>query len=137
MSVPADLPPRRFDELAASRRQWIDQVLRPWCLQAGRKDLLQAEAEWLDLAGRVDISATLWSWAWERFPELTHPDLAGPNETHRVRAALNDGNVVCGFPDNRLSVRGMLVLVDISPDGGTVTHGPFSIDDITGVTTVT
>ncbi|MCA9051772.1 MAG: hypothetical protein KDA89_23705, partial [Planctomycetaceae bacterium] len=58
-STPAS--PVSFAALAASRREWIDSVLRPWCRQANLKDLRQAESEWTDIAGRVDVAATLWT----------------------------------------------------------------------------
>lgn len=122
-----------FEDLAASRRNWIEQVLRPWCRQASLKQLRQAEAEWLDIAGRVDQLASLWTWAWERFPALTHEGLAGVNETHRVTVTLKDGTTCTGFPDNRSSVRGMLVLLGQSEDGKTRQEGPISIDDVADV----
>jgi hypothetical protein len=126
----SDLP-ESFEALAESRRQWIDNVLRPWCRQASLKQLRQAEVEWLDVAGRVDVTATLWTWAWERFPELTHPDMAGVNETNEVQVILRDGTELFGFPDSRRSERGMLVLVARSADRGHVRDvGPTSIDDI-------
>jgi hypothetical protein len=128
--------PVSFDDLAASRRDWIATVLRPWCQQAVRKELMKAEAEWLDIAGRVDAAATLWSWAWERFPDLVHPELSGPNETHRVQIELTGGEQFVGFPDNRASVRGQLVLIDADAAGTTQQHGPFTIDDIASVTQV-
>ena len=36
-----------------SSRQWIDEVLKPWCQRAERKDLRLAEMEWQDIAGRA------------------------------------------------------------------------------------
>jgi len=121
-----------FEALAASRREWIESVLRPWCRIACRAELIKADAEWHDIAGRVDSAATLWSWAWERFPDLVHPDLAGPNETHRVEVTLENGDTFTGFPNNRESVRGNLVLLDTA-DGTEYTYGPFPIDSITAV----
>lgn len=127
----SDTSPSTFEFLAASRRQWIDDVLQPWCRQANLKQLRQAEAEWLDIAGRVDVNATLWTWSWERFDGLTYPDLVGVNETLEVRVRLADGTQVEGFPDSRQSVRGMLVLSDRdSLTGNITTLGPYSIDDI-------
>ena len=100
-----------FAELAASRRDWIEQVLRPWCAQAPWKELRQAEQEWGDIAGRADPAATLWTWAWGRFPALVHEELPGVNETHEVGVTLRDGSTLVGFPDNRRSVSGRLVLL--------------------------
>lgn len=126
--------PTSFEDLAAYRRQWIDSVLHPWCRQAPLKQLRQAEIEWLDIAGRVDIDATLWTWAWERFPVLTHPEMSGVNETHAVRVTLKDGTVIDGFPDSRESRRGTLVLARLSVDTTDATGtGPVSIDDIESV----
>ncbi len=131
-SIPRPALPESFEDLAASRRQWIDEVLHPWCRKANLKQLRRVEPEWLDIAGRVDINATLWTWAWERFDGLTHPEMAGVNETHQIRVSLNDGTVVTGFPDSRLSLRGMLVIVG-SGEAGIEEHGPFSIDDVAAV----
>lgn len=86
-------------------------MLRPWCRQAPLKELRKAEIEWFDIAGRADAQATLWTWAWERFPDIVHPDLAGVNETHEVIVECHDGNRHRGFPDNRASRRGQLTLV--------------------------
>ena len=125
----------QFEDLAVSRRDWIDSVLKPWCQSANRKELRKAESEWLDIAGRVDIAATLWSWAWERFDGLTYPDLPGVNETNEVSVQLKDGTTAVGFPDSRKSIRGDLVLIARAEDGLAVEHGPFSIDDIQSVST--
>ncbi|MCH2210049.1 MAG: hypothetical protein MK110_02020 [Fuerstiella sp.] len=116
--------PKSFDDLAASRRCWIEEVLRPWCRQADLKQLRQADAEWHEFAGRVDAQATLWTWAWERHPSLVHEDLAGVNETHEVTITLKNGSTATGFPDGRRSLKGQLVLI------GDQEHGPFSIDEI-------
>jgi len=129
--------PNSFEELAVSRRQWIDDVLRPWCRQATLKQLRQAEVEWLDIAGRVDIQATLWTWTWERFPVLTHPEMAGVNESHEVQVTLTDGTIAQGFPDSRESVRGTLVLVPYDPESGESNAlGPYSVDDVVAVQNV-
>lgn len=122
--------PASFEDLAASRRLWIEQILRPWCRQMPLKELRKAEQEWLDIAGKVDVTATLWTWAWERFPALVHPDLPGVHETHRVVIRLRDGRTASGFPDARQSVRGTLILVDCDPSGSLPALGPFSIDEI-------
>lgn len=126
--------PESFEDLAASRRDWIDSVLRPWCRQASLKQLKQAAMEWNEFAGRVDAHATLWTWAWERYPVLVHDDLAGVNETHEVTVTLADGRTATGFPDGRASLNGQLVLVGRHPDDGI--SGPFSIDDIANVRAV-
>lgn len=120
-----------FDDLAASRRDWLESVLRPWCRQASHQQLKQAAMEWHDFAGRVDPDATLWTWAWERHPQIVHDDLPGVNETHEVTVELADGRTFSGFPDGRRSVKGQLVLVGTAMDGEE--HGPFSIDDIASV----
>jgi hypothetical protein len=120
-----------FDELVASRKRWIDEVLKPWCLSANRKDLMRAAMDWGDIAGRVDEEATLWTWAWSRFPALVHEGLAGVNETRAVRVTLKSGAKVTGFPDARESKNGQLVLV--STEGEANSPGPFSIDEIADV----
>jgi hypothetical protein len=125
------IDPASFEDLAASRRDWIETVLRPWCRQANLKQLKQADAEWHEFAGRVDAHATLWTWAWERHPLLVHEDLAGVNETHEVTVTLQDGQTATGFPDGRASLKGQLVLVGTS--GEDAECGPFSIDDIADV----
>lgn len=130
--------PSSFDGLAESRRQWIDTILHPWCLSASLKDLRHLESEWVDLAGRVDVNATLWTWAWERFAGLTHPEMAGVNETHEVRVVLADGNTVSGFPDSRLSVRGVLVIIGTDGNGDSAAQfEPIPIDDLVSVEVVT
>ena len=123
--------PVSFEDLAASRRDWIESVLRPWCRQAGLKQLKQADREWNEFAGRVDAHATLWTWAWERFPALVHDDLAGVNETHEVVVTLQDGRSVSGFPDGRRSRHGRLVLLGTGETEGEL--GPIAIDDIADV----
>lgn len=119
-----------FADLAASRREWIDRVLQPWCQQAQRKDLLQAELEWPDIAGRPAAELTLWLWAWSRFPGLVQEGLTAINETHRVTVTLRDGTQHCGYPDARRSQRGQLVLLNEKSDW----TQPISIDDIHSVT---
>lgn len=122
-----------FEKLAASRRDWIEQVLRVWCQRASLKELRKAEQEWFDIAGRADANATLWTWAWERFPAIVHPDLAGVHETHLMDVVLRNGSTISGYPDARQSLRGMLVLVGTDVDGSMMTHDAVSIDQIADV----
>ncbi|MBT4868245.1 MAG: hypothetical protein HON53_24325 [Planctomycetaceae bacterium] len=124
-----------FDELVTSRRAWIDDVLQPWCRDAALADLLKAEAEWNDIAGRVDSAATLWTWAWGRFPALVHEELSGVNETREVRLTLSDGREVAGYPDARSCESGRLLLLESSTSGNQE-HGPYSIDEIAAVVAV-
>src|SRR5580658_1380612 len=98
-----------FEELVVSRKNWINSVLRPWCVTARRSELLKSEADWMDIAGKVSPDKTLWLWAWSRFPELIHESL-GIEETCEVEVELLDGRVICGFPDARNSLRGQLVI---------------------------
>jgi len=119
---------KTFPELVASRREWIDNVLKPWCQQASRKELLFAEQEWTDLAGRAAPEMTLWLWAWSRFPVLYEDGLTTINETRAVQVHTRTGQEYSGFPDSRQSEQGRLVLV--GEDGE---HGPISIDDISNV----
>jgi hypothetical protein len=123
-----------FDELVASRKQWIAEVLEPWCRGASRKDLIRAAMEWGDIAGRVDENATLWTWAWKRFPDLVYEGLSGVNETREVVVTLKSGETFSGFPDARQSTLGQLVL--ISSNRNQKPFGPFSIDDIATVDAV-
>lgn len=128
-------PPVTFAHLAASRREWIDSILRPWCTTAARRELLQAEHEWTDVAGKVDPNKTLWFWAWSRFPELVNHELTGIDETGEVTVTLADGREVRGYPDARESLHGELVLLcpAISGRGRGEFAGPFSLDDVTQV----
>ena len=124
-----------FDDLVAARRAWIDDVLKPWCGRASLADLKRAELEWVDLAGRVDPQATLWMWAWGRFPDLVHDQLPGVNETYEVRVTLKSGAEHVGYPDNRKSKAGRLVL-SVMEGGSTrrmVERGPWPIDEIAAV----
>jgi len=123
---------RAFSELAASRREWIDNILIPWCRQATYADLVEAEQDWLNIAGRVDPAMTLWTWAWGRFPGLVHDAMPGLNETREVGVTLTDGRIVSGYPDRELSTRGDMVLV-IRAENGLTQTGPFRIDEITAV----
>ena len=126
-------PRETFEQLAASRRDWINQVLRVWCQQASLQDLRKAALEWFDIAGRADANATLWTWAWERFPVLVHPDLPGVHDTHLIDVLLHDGSRRSGYPDARQSLRGVLVLVGTDVDGSMITHDAVSIDQIADV----
>jgi hypothetical protein len=124
-----------FAELIASRRQWIEQTLKPWCQAASLQDLRRAELEWEDIAGKADPEATLWTWAWSRFPNIVHEGLAGVDETHAVRINLKNGNSHVGFPDNRKSEQGRLVLLlaESAGQGRSSETGPISIDEIASV----
>jgi len=124
-----------FQELAASRREWIETVLKPWCMAAPLSQLRRAEMEWDDIAGRVDPEATLWTWAWSRFPDLMHEGISGVNETSPVCVTLKDSTTLSGFPDGRKSKRGQLFLFKASADGSSRMEelGPVSIDDMATV----
>ena len=120
-------------EIVASRRDWIDSVLKPWCRAAARAELLAAEQEWADLAGRADPNKTLWPWAWSRFAALYVEGLAGIEESFEVEIALRDGSKYAGFPDARRSRSGELLLVSMGDHGQSREAGPFSIDDVAAV----
>lgn len=124
--------PQSFTDLIASRKQWLEDVLKPWCRQATRAELLKAVDEWHDIAGRVDPEFTLWLWAWSRFPTLHVDDLQGLDETYRVCVTLRDGTHIVGFPDARQSRRGMLILLI---DNGESSE-PISIDNVEHVARV-
>ena len=122
-----------FEELVASRKQWLNDVLKPWCQTSSRSELLKAEQEWIDIAGKVDPVKTLWLWAWSRFPDLVHENL-GIEETSELEVTLADGRVFVGFPDSRHSVQGRLILW--GEEESTLRRGelgPFSIDTIVHV----
>ena len=125
--------PSSFDQLAESRRQWIHDVLEPWCRNATMRDLRRAEMEWHDVAGRVDPQATLWTWAWSRFPGLVAEGISGVDETSEVSVTLKGGSVLTGYPDARQSRSGELVLVSRDADGQTTEQPPLSIDEIAHV----
>ena len=130
MSDPSLTPPvESFDGLVASRRLWIDEVLKPWCRTASRIDLLKAEQEWTDLAGRAAPQMTLWPWAWSRFPALHVEGLNGINETYLVEVTLHSRETHVGFPNNKESEHGGLVLM--AEDGSGL--GPFPIDEVASV----
>lgn len=122
-----------FEELALSRREWIDEVLVPWCREAGPAELRKAEIEWTNLAGQVAAELTLWTWAWSRFPALVHGGMPGLNETLNVKVVLKSGQSVIGYPDNRESDRHQLVLLSRGDDGTTEHAGPYQIDEIESV----
>jgi hypothetical protein len=119
-----------FDALIVSRRKWIETVLKPWLRTAPRRDLLFAEQEWVDLAGRADPQKTLWPWAWSRFPALYVDDLGGLEESYRVIVTLKDGSQQIGYPDARRSLHGELMLLGASVVDGSRELGPFSIDEV-------
>ena len=121
-----------FSQLVESRKSWIQETLRPWCQAAPRSELLQAEQEWSDIAGRVSPDSSLWLWAWSRFPDLVYDGLTNVNETREVCVELQDGSRASGFPDARLSERGQLVLVGSGATSGQL--GPYPIDEIVSVT---
>ena len=122
-----------FDELVASRKAWIAEVLQPWCRTATLAALKQAELEWMDIAGKVAAEKTLWPWAWSRFPELVHEAL-GIEETTEVEVSLQDGRTVRGFPDSRASQQGQLILWGSdTPDAEPRELGPFSIERISSI----
>ena len=116
-----------FEDLVTSRKGWIENVLKPWCLSAPRLELLKAEQEWHDIAGRVDAEGTLWLWAWSRFPALVVEGLHGIDESYEVTVMLKDGGTHIGFPDSNQSHRGQLVLQGASE------QGPFPLDDIRSI----
>ncbi len=100
-----------FDELIASRKQWIAEVLETWCRAAKIADLRKADDEWTDIAGNVDTESTLWTWAWSRFPDAVEEGFSGINETSEVVVTLIDGTTVAGYPDARAAEKGYLLLM--------------------------
>ena len=121
-----------FSDLVASRRAWLSDILIPWCRVASRADLIRAEQEWTDIAGKVAPERSLWLWAWSRFPALYVEGLGGLEESWPVRLVQRDGAVIEGFPDNRASSRGQLVI-----QTSTGATPPITIDDIASVERVT
>jgi len=119
-----------YEELAKSRREWIDEMLIPWCRTAERRELLKAEQDWTNIAGRVDPEMSLWTWAWSRFPALVHPEMSGIDETREVCVRLKDGRELTGFPDARRSLQGELYLLCNHAEAAGEDHGPVSIDDV-------
>ena len=117
-----------FSDLVASRRAWLHDVLIPWCRVASRIDLLKADQEWTDIAGKIAPERSLWLWAWSRFPVLYVEGLGGLEESWAVRLQKSDGVVVTGYPDNRASERGRLVL---QTEAGPTE--PIAIDEIVSV----
>jgi hypothetical protein len=123
-----------FEALAASRKAWIADVLKPWCQTAPRSALRLAELEWNDIAGRVAPEKSLWAWAWGRFPELVHAELNGIDESSAVTVTLKNGRQVTGYPDARQSEQGQLVILCRNPSTGrTTAEGPFPMDEISNV----
>ena len=120
--------PRRGIYLILPSLIVLTAASRPGPAAEDGPDLKRAELEWGDLAGRIDPQATLWTWAWGRFPELVHEQLPGVNETHEVRVILRNGDEHVGFPDNRLSTAGRLVLATSAGDAG-----PWPIDQVASV----
>jgi hypothetical protein len=120
----------QFEQLVESRRRWIREVLQPWCRTASRADLRRAELEWTDIAGKVDPQATLWTWAWGRFPDLVSVGIGGIEETWLVQVTLKSGKTWSGYPDARQSEHGQLVLIGTAPSVETPVLGPFSIDEV-------
>lgn len=124
-----------FEFLVASRREWLDAVLKPWCQSAPRAALRLAELEWNDIAGRVAPEKSLWAWAWSRFSDLVHPELNGIDESSAIMVTLKNSETFTGYPDSRRSRDGQLILVIRDPQTGRSSDaGPFSIDEITSVT---
>ena len=124
-----------FAELVTSRQTWIENVLKPWCLAASWKDLIQAEQDWINIAGQVDPQGTLWTWAWSRFPALVHDGLQGIDETHLLCVKTRSGHQLVGYPDNRESLHGKLRLLCEIPlaSGHHALSEAISIDDIVTV----
>lgn len=120
---------KSFADLATSRRDWLSEILVPWCRQACYRDLVEAEQDWGNIAGRVDPAMTLWTWAWSRFPAVVHEGMPGLNETCEVRLHLMDGREVVGYPDRDGSSRGEIVLLSRS-EAGFEQLGPFRIDAV-------
>lgn len=118
-----------YEDLARSRREWIDETLVDWCRRAERAELLKAEGDWTNIAGLVDPEDTLWTWAWSRFPALVHPEMSGLDETREVRVRLTDGREFTGYVDARRSQRGELALLCSNGDEA----GPWTLDDIADV----
>lgn len=116
-----------FVELVASRKQWIEDTLRPWCHTASPRDLRMAEMEWPNLAGQVDPSRTLWMWAWDRFPGLVHPEFHQIDESHAVTVHLKSGEIVCGYPDGRRAAADELVIL---PTGTSAQPRHFTLEEI-------
>lgn len=126
-----------FEALVNSRKAWIADVLKPWCLRASRAALRLAELEWNDIAGKVSPEKSLWAWAWGRFPDLVHPELNAMDESSEVTVTLKDGTSVVGYPDSRQSEQGQLVLVCRDPQTGKLNDaGPFTLEAIAHVVRV-
>jgi len=115
-----------FAELAVSRRRWIEDVLRPWCLTAPVAELRRAEQEWLDVAGRISPDYSLWMWAWSRFPGLVIADLWRIDEAVELQIELTAGRTVTGYADTRQSHQDQLVVL-VTADRSSTT---INLDDI-------
>lgn len=124
-----------FADLVASRKAWIEHELKPWCASADVMQLKLAELEWIDIAGKVDAEATLWAWAWGRFPDLVNADLGRIDEAQQVTVVLKDGRRFTGYPDARQSRQGSLVLLCRSTDAPRrfQDEGPFRLDEIESI----
>lgn len=123
-----------FDQLVASRTDWIESFLKPWCRTAPRLALLRAHQEWGDIAGKVDPDHTLWLWGWSRFPHLYVDGLSGLEESFPLCVVMQDGTETRGYPDARASRYGYLALVPVDADAPS--PPPLSIDDIASITRV-
>lgn len=122
-----------LDDLIVARRQWIDEVLRPWCARATHAELKLAEFLWLDLAGRVPPEETLRVWAWERFAGFVDPT-EGLSEAREWTFQHRDGRTVTGFIDRRESGCGTLAICTRNPVTGRIeTVGPWSVDEVVAI----
>lgn len=135
LPIAGETPPSpAFEALIASRKAWLADVLRPWCLTADRRALRKAELDWTDIAGRIAPEKSLWAWAWGRFSDLVNEELNAIEETYPVEVVLKSGVTHAGYPDARESEHGQLVLMRREPATRQFVHeGPFSIDDVVSI----